>query len=598
LSAVAAMLLGGGKANLDKQGTLDSLGSEASKTSARRDASKETVGSTASKPRRAHHSVPRAPSYMLEKLSGVGDMSARITESAAPAARIAEVATVLTGRSYEDYLDESTIRTGSSRRMSWMRGGPPEGGLELVRYRVQQLCVNRGFDTAIGLVIVANSVTIGCELTRELEGQPTHMLEWFESLWLVIYVIELLLRFFGWGVSVWKNPWVRFDTVLVIVGIINTWVMKAVRSGSKDWAFLMVLRLMRLGRLARTVRLLVKFRVLWMLVRGLLSSAGTMFYTMVLVTIMLYVFGAMAIELITNNALVDTDAEFRSIVEANFSSLWGAMLTLVQFVCLDSISTIYRPLIQKAPYLLIYFAGVILVVPIVLMNLVTAIVVNSALDQAAADREAAKYHEEARKARLVKQLKNIFLRLDTDNSGQLSREELSKIESEDCGVLYHATSICDPLEIFNALNVDGWESLSIDDFCDGIWKLATSKATIEVQRMEKQVSTMFRRLKSVEANYVDVSSSLHQIAQNQENMQKMLASICLTIKRADRLALAGSAPDAAVVALLEGSGGSSARPAAATAAATACAGLGADELAPSLEHPPASYMPQLLVEHP
>merc|ERR1719502_2459103 len=62
---------------------------------------------------------------------------------------------------------------------------------------------------------------------------------------------------------------------------------------------LLVLRTFRLARLARTVRLLAQFKVLWMLVRGLLSSAGTMAYIFILFFLILYVFACMGVELIT-----------------------------------------------------------------------------------------------------------------------------------------------------------------------------------------------------------------------------------------------------------------------------------------------------------
>merc|ERR1719343_560087 len=106
------------------------------------------------------------------------------------------------------------------------------------------------------------------------------------------------------------------------------------------------------------------------------------------------------------------------------------MLTLIQFVCLDSVGAIYRPLIVKDGFLICYFVGIILILPIVLMNLVTAVIVNSALEQALQDKEAMAIHEEQQKKKLVKELRKIFERADDDGSGQMSREEISGMSQQ------------------------------------------------------------------------------------------------------------------------------------------------------------------------
>merc|ERR1719261_777923 len=97
--------------------------------------------------------------------------------------------------------------------------------------------------------------------------------------------------------------------------------------GSNDAAKLlgpvMVLRVLRLARLARTVRLLAQFKELWMLVRVLMSSAGTMFYTFLLIFIILYVFACLGIELITTDVeLREDDPEFNRLVETYFPNIY------------------------------------------------------------------------------------------------------------------------------------------------------------------------------------------------------------------------------------------------------------------------------------
>jgi len=198
------------------------------------------------------------------------------------------------------------------------------------------------FDSAIGLTIVANSLTIGLE---QALIEPNPVLLTLEDVFLSIYVLELLLRLFASGFSAFLDHWVKFDTLLVVIGILGSRYFVALVG--EDLVPLVVLRTALLLRLARAVRLLVHFQVLWKLVGGFLSSASTMFYTLLLLLIFLYIFSCLGIEVITKNKSLQHDEDTRWVVEMYFTSLLMTMLTLVQFVCLDSVGAIYKPLMKR-----------------------------------------------------------------------------------------------------------------------------------------------------------------------------------------------------------------------------------------------------------
>merc|ERR1719469_1764533 len=135
-----------------------------------------------------------------------------------------------------------------------------------------------------------------------------------------------------------------------------------------------------------------------------------MMYTLLLLLLLLYVFACIAIEIITLGAHSE-DEEYQQIVHTFFRSIPISMLTLVQFVCVDSIGNIYKPLIEKNPLLMTpYFVVLILVISIVLMNLVTAIIVNGALEQAADDKDMKAMMENDQKKKMIKHLKSLLSR--------------------------------------------------------------------------------------------------------------------------------------------------------------------------------------------
>jgi len=126
-----------------------------------------------------------------------------------------------------------------------------------------------------------------------------------EHVFLIIYTVELALRFFAFGLSALKTPWVFFDLILVAMGILSVYVVGPIvsyvqskhgdNSVQDSMAGLLVLRMLRLFRLARVVRLLVIFKTLWVLIRGLIGSAGTISYTFCLIFLILYIFSCMII---------------------------------------------------------------------------------------------------------------------------------------------------------------------------------------------------------------------------------------------------------------------------------------------------------------
>lgn len=370
------------------------------------------------------------------------------------------------------------------------------------------------FDFALGMVIIANAANIGFEQSYRKTGEYAETASTLEHVFLSIYTAELAARLLSFGLSCLHDGWVVFDTFLVGLGILTQWIIQPIFGDIDEVGPLMVLRTARLLRLAKTVRLLIRFRELWMLVRGLLSSANTMLYTLLMLFVIIYIFACLGMELLYEHPRVvgpDRDEEFAKNVDMYFRSLPIAMLSLLQFVCFDNIVLIYRPLCQDNIFLMCYFILLILVVGIVVMNLVTAVIVNSALEQTAQDKDLMKSMEEKRKKKILKDLKRMFTRLDEDGSGQLSREEIEGVDEAEKEVLRNLTSMDDPVEIFDVLDVDGSGDIGIDEFCDGLWQVAISNAPLEIKRMEKQVERIRMDTKVHGSVLTEISAKLDRL---------------------------------------------------------------------------------------
>jgi len=250
-----------------------------------------------------------------------------------------------------------------------------------------------------------------------------------------------------------------------------------------------------------------------------LHSGKIMLYTLLLLLLMLYIFACIGVQIITMGSDVQ-DEEYQDIVHTFFRSVPITMLTLIQFVCLDSIGSIYKPLIEKSPLFMVpYFVMLILVVGIVLMNLVTAVIVNGALEQAAEDKDMQLMQKKVEKQKLVKHLRQIFARLDEDGSGSLSLQEILNMPAEDLKDINSALPWeIDANELFDMLEPDDGGEIHIDDFLEGLYKLSLSDTPFYITRLKKQLESNRRTIE-------DNRHRMHQLGNTQEAIVTALADL-------------------------------------------------------------------------
>ena len=194
----------------------------------------------------------------------------------------------------------------------------------------------------------------------------------------------------------------RLDLVLIIVGLLALLLIPIVASGSDVAGFekLLVVRGLRLFRLMRALRMLSHFKIVWRLVYGLLTAGQTIVSMTMLIAVSLFISACVAIEIIAKDDHLRYHSSTGGIIESNFAGLGTSFLTLLQFVTLDDVSDVYFPLIMERPYLCAFFFPLLVFISIGLMNLVTASLVENAMQTAALEAE-----EE--RLKLKKKVKNV-----------------------------------------------------------------------------------------------------------------------------------------------------------------------------------------------
>ncbi|CAK9096170.1 Sodium channel protein type 4 subunit alpha A (Voltage-gated sodium channel subunit alpha Nav1.4a) [Durusdinium trenchii] len=366
-------------------------------------------------------------------------------------------------------LVSEALKEASRSRAS----GRPLRGLRKV---AEHIVAAHWFEYVTGLIIFANLITVGIELEMTLTVPEFQKAVWpqvAERIFLFIYFVELVLRSFAGGMQNLKDLWFWMDLFLVALGI---WALVLLPiAGGTDLGFerLLVFRGLRLLRLVRALRMVNHFKIMWRLVYGLLTCGQTILSTMALIIISLFVFACVAVELISKDTeLSKANEEVAEIVEVNFGSLGKTIMTLFQFVTLDSISAIYFPLITAKPFLVLVFLPILVVVSIGLMNLVTAALVENAMANATAQAEEERNSLKKQLQIALPSLIDLFHELDEDGSGMLTEEELSKVSADILPPRILESSFAEDMgDLFHYLDVDGTGTLSQTEFIEGLLNL-------------------------------------------------------------------------------------------------------------------------------
>eukprot|EP00930_Biecheleria_cincta_P043235 TRINITY_DN29703_c0_g1_i2.p1 TRINITY_DN29703_c0_g1~~TRINITY_DN29703_c0_g1_i2.p1 ORF type:complete len:589 (+),score=116.65 TRINITY_DN29703_c0_g1_i2:85-1851(+) len=392
------------------------------------------------------------------------------------------------------------------------------------RHRVaKQIVEETKFDLAVATVILINAIFIGIQQHFEMSGGSTVPFQIVESIFLTIYIAELWLRWTAYGKACLQESWVRMDIVLVALGVATAWILEPIlhrfapnnKDVSDNFGPLLVLRTFRLLRIAKFVRAFSRNRDAWVFLRGFRNCLPMVGFSFMGYSMVLYAFAVLGVELVGKNNTADNDDDFKAHADKYFGSLPKALLTLLRFCSLDNSSEVYTLLIERDPWLSIYFAALVLVLSLLMFHLLGAVIVSSTLDQNQVEYDEDKIKSEKTWNEVISGLRELFFRLDADMSGQLSAQELQSIHPRDMKHLKEALGGRDmtPLQVFASLDVDKSGEISIDEFFDGIRDLALSRADMDQKRMEKQVETIHWRLKEMFASQYETKLMIARLCQ-------------------------------------------------------------------------------------
>jgi len=349
---------------------------------------------------------------------------------------------------------------------------------------------NPWFDYCMSVIIIANCMVIGLEIQMgsDSEAEPSPTFQALENVFLVTYVLELSMRIIGDWSGCLGSLWFRIDLALVAFGVLTTWVMEPLlrRIGAIGvLKKVLVIRILRLLRLVRALRFLRMMRPLWALVKSLAGANGPVMSGLVLLLGAKYVFACVGVVLIGSDQDLLSDPVAGPIVADHFGSIPVLMLTLTRFTFCDAIAQIYEPIVLAKPVMILYFLPILLLVPIALMNLITAVHVNHAIKVSTQDAELERISLKGRLQRLIPLLSKIFRQLDVHNQGFVSFHEidLTNMTMPLPPEVQRALKSYKLEDFFKLLDADASGHITQSEWVDGLCCLILDEVPIETMQM-------------------------------------------------------------------------------------------------------------------
>lgn len=388
------------------------------------------------------------------------------------------------------------------------------------------------FTNGIMLLILINVVLLGVEVDMAAGLGMQDVPGWLSvanASFVAIFLLELILRYsaVGWS-GFWcgeDSSWNIFDFIVIAVSVIDVCLdyLAVILSSSVNTGQLRLVRSIRLARALRGIRIVWLFEyvgALRTLALSIVSTSGSLFWTIVILVILVYSFGVVTTQLVIEHcrdlaveALQDPNAipECPESLSRYWTSVGTSMLTLFASISggLDWESAI-QPLRMVSPWAVGLVLLYVTITVFAVLNVVIGVFCNTAIENAGADKELASIKQVYTKSNQVSTLKKIFYEIDSSGSDEVSIEDLE--EAMRGGELKNflesmGISTDDVWTLCILLDTDRSGTIDLEEFVTGCMQLHGPAKSMQLAQMRFENRGSRRILKQLQQD-VHVMKSL------------------------------------------------------------------------------------------
>jgi len=368
----------------------------------------------------------------------------------------------------------------------------------------QRIVDHPAFDIFFALAVIANSVFIGVEVQILLDnyGKPTDLaVQVARDVFVGLFFIELLLRILAdgfrqyWG-SDWM--WMWLDTIVVLSSLWELGVDIAFyiqdQDGIENPALAGVtgfkaFRIIRITRIVKTVRILRVFRFVMAfrtLITSILHTIQSLCWALLLLVLIMYVFAVLFTQAV-NGYILDGNpmsAEDHAASLKYFSSVADTMLSLFMSVAGGVSWEVISPLKSIGVMWVFAFLVYMSFTYFAVLNVVTAVFCQKAMDNAQNDHVAVVQSMLANKEAHLKKMSALFSQLGADEDGGVITFAMFEEQINNPAVkAYFETlglDIWDAWSFFKLLDLDGGGAVELEEFFRGCLRLHGQARSIDI----------------------------------------------------------------------------------------------------------------------
>lgn len=353
---------------------------------------------------------------------------------------------------------------------------------------VYRIVTSSWFGPATGTLIILNVILIGVEtdyMARSWTTELPPVLIALDLAFCLFFCVEIALRSWVLGCSFFLHHdwyWNLFDVIMVALQVFEvslliilmlrpSWV---VSYASRQWMMLRITRSIRLLRLFRFFKLLKTFTGLRMMIVSISDSMKSLMWSILLIVFVIFAAGVYLTQLVTNEKIArrEEPEDYREI-QMYFGSLSVSMLSLYE-VMSEGIHwhEVMSPLSHHcSPWLALFFSLYMAFVLFAMLNVITGVFVESAMEVAKEDRRQNLMRE---MLQLLSTNKEIVM------SDTIRREEfLMLVNTPQMERFLQAVDldIDEAIDVFTILDVQHEGEIRTRDFVNGCMRMyGTAKA--------------------------------------------------------------------------------------------------------------------------
>ncbi|CAE7665586.1 Scn10a [Symbiodinium pilosum] len=297
--------------------------------------------------------------------------------------------------------------------------------------------------------------------------------------------------------------WAALDVFIVMTSLwevfVDTWYAVVGDDESSLESFggltgLKAFRIVRITRIVKTVRLMRIFRfvlALRTLIHSIWHTLKSLFWALVLLLLIVYVFGMIFTQAV-NGHLYDPDAFPLSDESINVSELYFGKLTITMMSLFMSVTDglswekISRPLGEISPIWAGLFLFYVSFTYFAVLNVLTAVFCQSAIESAQNDHATAVQSMIANKEMHLKKIRALFNELGNEQSGMITFHQFeAKINSAEVREYFETLGLDveDAWSFFKLLDRDGGGSVEIEEFLKGCLRFRGQAKAIDIGQL-------------------------------------------------------------------------------------------------------------------